>query len=497
MGKVFLVGAGPGDLKLITVKGLECIQTADVIIYDNLINKDLLSMAPEGAEIIYVGKKASQHALPQDDINKLIVNKARQTDTVVRLKGGDPFVFGRGGEEAEYLFDHGIEFEIVPGITSAIAVPAYAGIPLTHRDCASTFAVITGHEDERKETSAIRWREIANGPDTLVFLMGIRNISVIIDNLLREGKDPATPACVIMSGTLPQQKVVTGTLGQIHDISRQQGVKPPGILVVGDVVRLRERLIWFEREPFFGKSIVITRPADQSVKLADMISGKGALPVFMPTIEITPIKQNTKLTNAIADLRHYDAVIFTSVNGVRIFFDSLKKTGKDARALAGMTVIPIGSATAAALAMKGISADCVPDAFTSEGVVELLRKQKIRGRRFLLPRARKGSNAVVDYIKEHGGECDVVPIYKTSLPVKKAEYAEQPDIITFTSSSTVDNFVKIYGKDFLKNTLVASIGPVTSQTLRKHKIPVHIEAQTHDIPGLVEAIEAFLLAQKC
>ncbi|HEX2967007.1 MAG TPA: uroporphyrinogen-III C-methyltransferase [Syntrophorhabdaceae bacterium] len=497
MGKVFLVGAGPGDLKLITVKGSECIRKADVIIYDNLINKGLLNIAPQRAEIIYVGKKASQHALPQNRINELIVDKAKHNDVVVRLKGGDPFVFGRGGEEAEYLVSHNIDFEIVPGITSAIAVPAYSGIPLTHRDHASTFAVITGHEDESKETSTIRWHEIANGPDTLVFLMGIKNLPIITANLLKAGKDPQTPACIIMSGTLPEQKVVKSVLGQISDTARRQGVKPPGILVVGDVVGLREKLIWFERKPLFGKSIAITRAAGQSIQLMDLLSDKGACPVSMPTIEITPIKSNAKLTNAIVNLHSYHAVLFTSVNSVTIFFDYLRKAHKDARALAGNLIIPIGSATARALEERGITADYIPDSYTSEGVAELLKRQKLRGKRFLLPRAQKGSKVVVDYVKQHGGICDVVPIYRTSIPKERAEQCAVPDIVTFTSSSTVDNFIKIYGKSLLHKTLVASIGPVTSKTLAKHGVPVHIEAKQYDIPGLVQAIEAFLLAQKC
>jgi uroporphyrinogen III methyltransferase / synthase len=491
MGKVFLVGAGPGDLKLITLKGLECIQGADALIYDNLVNKDLLSFARKGAEIIYVGKEASRHAMSQDNINALLVQKGKEKNVVVRLKGGDPFIFGRGGEESEFLIEHGIDFEIVPGVTSAISVPAYAGIPLTHRDFASTVAFVTGHEDEKKTASTIRWHELAAGPDTLVFLMGIKNLKVIKERLINEGKDPHTPASIITSGTLPKQKVVTGPLEEIDIIAKQAHIKPPGIIVVGNVVRLRKKLAWYEQKPFFNKTIVITRAALQSHKFAEMLTEKGAQVLYVPTIEIVPIEPNKRLQKSIRGISGYYAIIFTSVNSVSVFFNNLVEAGKDTRALRDIVIIPIGQATAALLETKGIKADFIPQNYTSEGIVEILKKLRIKGKRFLLPRAEGGRDLLVDFITGQDGICDVIPIYKTTIPKKKALDIEKPDVITFTSSSTVNNFITLYGEKMLRGRLIASIGPVTSETLRRHNIPIDIEAKQYDIPGLIAAMESY------
>jgi uroporphyrinogen III methyltransferase/synthase len=496
MGKVFLVGAGPGDLKLITLKGLECIQAADTIIYDNLINKNLLHFARKGAEIVYVGKEAGRHAMPQDDINALLAQKGKKKSVVVRLKGGDPFIFGRGAEEAEYLVEHTIDFEIVPGVTSAISVPAYAGIPLTHRDYASTVAFITGHEDEKKTGSTIKWHELAIGPDTLVFLMGIKNLKTIKERLIKEGRNPHTPVCIVTSGTLPEQRVVTGTLEKIDAIAQRENIKPPGIIIVGDVVRLREKLTWYEQKPFFGKTIAITRAAKQSKKFGEILTEKGARVLYIPTIEITAIEPNKILQKAISNISDYFAIIFTSVNSVSIFFNNLTETGRDTRALHDIKIIPIGQATATLLKMKGITPDFIPQSFTSEGIVEIIKKLKIKGSRFLLPRAEGGRDVLTEFIKNQDGICDVIPIYKTTLPKKGASLTEKPDVVTFTSSSTVDNFIAIYGKQILKKTLIASIGPVTSETLRRHNIPIHIEAAQYDIPGLIEAIETYFMKER-
>ncbi len=488
MGKVYLVGAGPGDLKLITLRGLELIRQADVIIYDNLVNKDLILFAKDKAELIYAGKKASQHELPQKDINALLLKKARKDAVVVRLKGGDPFIFGRGGEEAEFLADHGILSEVVPGVTSAISVPAYAGIPLTHRDRSSTVAFITGHEDEKKTTSAIRWHELANGPDTLVFLMGIKNLNVIADRLIREGKDPGTPACVIRSGTLPTQMVVAGRLSEIGSLAKKAGIKPPGIIIVGNVVSLREKLEWFEKRPLFGKKVAITRPPHQSMRLANLLADRGAQVTHIPTIEISVIAPNKKLSEAFDLLGSYHYIIFTSVNGVSAFFDTLFRKGRDIRCLHGIKVIPIGDATASLLAARGIIPDHIPQQFTSEGIIDVLKGLAVRNKRFLLPRAKEARDIIVEFIKAQGGICDVIPVYKTRLPEKTSPPDEKPDIVTFTSSSTVTNFIKLYGKDALKDATIASIGPVTTKTLNAHGLHVSIEAKRYDIPGLVEAI---------
>jgi uroporphyrinogen III methyltransferase/synthase len=339
MGKVYLVGAGPGDLKLITLRGFELIQEADTIIYDYLVNKDLLTFAKPGAEIIYVGKQASRHELPQPDINSLLVRKGQEKGVVVRLKGGDPFIFGRGGEEAEGLVENGIDFEIVPGVTSAISAPAYAGIPLTHREHASTVAFITGHEDEKKSESTIRWKELATGVDTLVFLMGVKNLKEIKERLIKGGRDPETPACLVRWGTTPRQQVVVAPLRDIDVSARKAGLKPPAIIIVGNVIKLRETLKWFEKRPLFGKKIAITRPPHQSARLGALLSEKGAQVVYLPTIEITPIEPNKPLISAIDSMDSYSCIIFTSVNGVSIFFDNLFRRKKDVRALHGVNVI--------------------------------------------------------------------------------------------------------------------------------------------------------------
>jgi len=492
MSKVYLVGSGPGDVKLITLRGLELIQKADVIIYDFLVNKDLLTFAKPGAEIIYVGKQASKHELPQKDINILIANKARSKGIIVRLKGGDPFIFGRGGEEAQVLAEQGIAFEIVPGITSAISVPAYAGIPLTHRDFASTVAFITGHEDEKKEESTIRWDELATGPDTLVFLMGVKNLKTIKERLIAGGRDPDTQACLIQWGTLPKQKVVTGKLREIDGVAKKAGIRPPAIILVGNVINLRGQLQWFEHRPLFGKKIAITRTPHQSFRLGEMLTEAGAEVLYCPTIDIKPIQSNKRLSKAIDGIQLYSYIIFTSTNAVSLFFENLHAKGKDTRALAGIKMLPIGQATASLLASKGIIPDYMPDTFTSEGIVEVLKTLDITGKRFLLPRAEEARDIIVTFIKTQGGTCDVIPIYRAVLPKGVAPLSEKPDIVTFTSSSTAKNFVTLYGVDALKDAVIASIGPVTTKTLSDLGFKTHIEAKRYDIPGLVEAIEEYV-----
>ncbi len=492
MLKVYLVGAGPGDFKLITLRGLELIRKADIIIYDHLINKDLLSYSKNNAELIYVGKQASKHELPQHDINRLIVEKAKKGGIVVRLKGGDPFIFGRGGEEAEFLFDNGVDFEIVPGVTSAIAAPAYAGIPLTHRDYASTVAFITGHEDHKKRKSAIKWDEIAKGPDTLVFLMGIKNLKEIKNNLIKYGRNKNTPACIVHQGTMPTQKVVTGTLDEIDMLAETEDIKAPGIIVVGDVVHLRKKLAWFENKPLSGKKIAVTRAPHQSIKMGELFAEKGANVIYLPTIEVIPLEPNNLLLESINFIQKYFCIIFTSVNGVSIFLNKLFAEGKDIRALHGIKIIPIGEATFSALKSNGLNPDFLPNSFTSEGIVDVLKCLEIKNKKFLHPQAAEARNIIAEYIRRHGGECDVIPVYKTSIPSMPVPITEMPDVITFTSSSTVNNFIKIYGKDILHNSLVASIGPITSETLKSHNINVHMMAKRYDLIGLVEAIEDYM-----
>jgi len=491
MAKVYLIGAGPGDSGLITIRGLELIKKADVIIYDHLVNKDLLNYAKKDAEIIYAGKQASRHELTQDEINNLIFEKAKKSHVVVRLKGGDPFIFGRGGEEALFLAEKGIDFEICPGVTSAISVPAYAGIPLTHRDYASTVAFITGHEDEKKTSSTIDWEKISTGVDTLVFLMGIKNLSSITHRLMENGRSPQTEACIITQGTTPEQKVITGTLNHIDEIAKKQGVKPPGILVVGRVVGLRQVLNWFEKKPLFGKKIVVTRAKHQSTRFGIALKERGAQVLYIPAIDIEPIEPNDRLLEAIKNIRDYFAVIFTSTNSVGIFFHALLEAKRDVRALSNIKVIAIGDATASDLKTKGVIADYIPEQWTSEGIVEVLKSIGVKGKMFLLPRAEDARDILVNYIHNNGGTCHVIPIYRTSMPDKIEDIKEKPDLVTFTSSSTVKNFVTLYGKEMLSTSTVASIGPITTKTLRDYGIDVHIEAKRYDIPGLVEAIEGY------
>ncbi len=491
MGTVYLVGAGPGDPRLITLRGMELINRADVIIYDFLANPELLASVRNGTELIYVGKQASRHELPQGDINALLVEKARRKEIVVRLKGGDPFVFGRGGEEVEALAEAGIPFEVVPGVTSAIAAPAYAGIPLTHRDHASTVAFITGHEDEKKTESTINWKYLATAVDTLVFLMGIRNLPEITRRLIEHGRDPDTPASVIQWGTLPRQQVVTATLSALPAVAARAGIAPPGIILVGHVTRLREKLRWYEKRPLFGKKIVITRAAHQSARLGSLLGAMGAEVIYVPTIQVEKIMPNEPLSRAIDAIGTFDYIIFTSVNGVTAFRDALFSAGRDARALHRAAVVPIGEATAEGLRGMGVVPDLLPSRYTSEGIVEVLKGRDLRGRRVLLPRAEEASDVIETFVEEKGGLCHVVPVYRTGLPQDRGTLPAHADVITFTSSSTVRNFIHLYGKDCLDRSLIASIGPVTSETLKRAGLRVHMEAGKYDIQGLVDAILAY------
>jgi len=381
---VYLVGAGPGDPGLITVKGRECIQNADVIIYDYLASPALLKHARKSAELIYVGKKGGDHTLSQEEINKLIVEKAKAGGIVCRLKGGDPYIFGRGGEEAEVLFNDGIGFEIVPGVTSAIAAAAYAGIPLTHRKLASTVAFVTGHEDPQKEETGIDWSSLATGIGTLVFFMGVKNLPNISKSLIEHGKPPQTPVALIRWGTTPAQKTVTGTLETIVEKARAAGLKAPAIIVVGDVVNLRPSLKWFEDRPLLGKKIVVTRAREQASDLVRLLAGQGAECLEYPTIKIMPPEDPKPLAQAVRNLSVYDWIVFTSVNGVIYFFEQLFADGKDVRALGQLQTAAIGPATAERLREYGLTSDIVPETYRAESVVKAFEKVKLRGKKILL-----------------------------------------------------------------------------------------------------------------
>ncbi|MFC1925347.1 uroporphyrinogen-III C-methyltransferase [Chloroflexota bacterium] len=497
-GKVYLVGAGPGDSGLITVKGLDCLKRADVIIYDHLIDDGLLNSANLEAEKIYVGKTAGCHAMKQDDINALLVEKAREGKKVVRLKGGDPFVLGRGGEEAEALSQNRIYFEVVPGVTSAVAAPAYAGIPVTHRGLASSFAVITGHEDPAKGESSIDWEKLATGVDTLVFLMGLGNLSPIVEELIHHGRSPATPVALIREGCRPIQETVTGTLADIVAKAAEREIKPPVVIVVGEVAGLREKLRWFDNRPIFGKSILVTRARHQASALSSLLLEKGAQPVEMPVIQINPVPDTDELDKAILNLGTYHWIVFTSVNGVEAFFNRLHALKLDTRWLKGSKIGTMGPATAAALRENGLYPEYVPEIYTSQGFIDGLRRNRdIKGCKFLLPRADIAPKDLIYELEKMEAKVHEITAYRTvaaSGDVSRGKQmlnAGEIDIVTFASSSTVTNLVKMMGEEWkaINKATVACIGPQTAATAEKAGIRVDIMASEHTIPGLVEAIE--------
>lgn len=501
-GTVYLIGAGPGDPGLITVRGLELIRRADCIIYDYLANAAFLAEASPQAEIIYVGKKGGDHTLPQQEINQLLAAKAREKQVIVRLKGGDPYIFGRGGEEAEELVRQGIPFETVPGITSAIAVPAYAGIPLTHRQHASLVSLITGHEDPLKPESAIPWEVLARSPGTLVFLMGVKNLPDICQQLLAQGKAADTPAAVIHRGTTPAQRTVVGTLADLPQKVQEAGLSPPAIVVVGRVVQLRSRLNWFETRPLWGKRILVTRSRQQASAFVKLLAEAGATCLEAPTLEILPPDDGyAALDEALQHLGRYQWLIFTSPNGVDAFCARLFAGGRDVRALGGCQLAVIGAATAQSLRQHGLVADVVPADFRAEGLVASLSPLIRPGQLLLLPRAQEAREILPEAMAQLGATVHVVPSYKTAppaaLPPDTAAALKQGevDVLTFASSSTVTNFARLVGREqFLQlasRAVIAAIGPITAQTLAKFGLRAQIQPQTYTIPALTQAIVAY------
>ncbi|MCG8402803.1 MAG: uroporphyrinogen-III C-methyltransferase [Firmicutes bacterium] len=501
-GMVYLVGAGPGDPGLITVKGLECVKAADVVIYDRLAGPGLLAHRRPDARCIYVGKKPDRHTLKQAEINKLLVEEASRGQIVARLKGGDPFVFGRGGEEAEELARQNIPFEIVPGVTSAVAVPAYAGIPVTHRDHASTLAVITGNEDPEKDGSGIQWAKIATGAGTLVFLMGMGNLPAISSKLMEHGRPPETPVALIRWGTRPQQRTLVGTLDNIAGLAAQAGLKNPAIIVVGEVVKLRDRLRWFENKPLFGKRVLVTRSREQASALSRSIQRLGGEPVEFPTISISDPGDYAPMDSAIGQLAKYHWIIFTSVNGVRYFFNRLRHLERDIRDLRGIRIGAIGPQTQKALLELALRVDYVPGEYRAEEIVAGLRDKIEPGQRVLLPRADIARQALPEGLVKLGAVVDEVTAYRTvtgrgDTPLVAEQLARDDiDLITFTSSSTVRNFVELLGGHKVPaitgRALVACIGPVTGQTALELGLPVHVQAREYTIDGLVKAILTYI-----
>jgi len=501
-GKVYLVGAGPGDPGLLTIRGKEVLEKAEVVIFDYLANEELLKFAPPGAERIYVGKKGGDHTLGQEGINALLVEKGRR-NVVVRLKGGDPFIFGRGGEEAQALVENGIAFEAVPGISAAAAVPAYAGIPLSHRDLTSTIAFITGHEraDKDEQKSKIAWDKISTGAGTLVFFMGVKNLPEICRNLVQNGRPADTPVALIRWGTTPMQQTVAGTLSDIVHKAEEANLQPPAMIVVGEVVKCREQLNWFECRPLFSRRIVITRSREQASDFRAKLEELGAKCIEFPTIAIAPPPSWEPLDRAISNLSQYDWAIFTSVNGVRFFIERLLAAGRDARDLKGIRLAAIGPKTAEALETVVLRPDLVPSEYRAEAILEALSGYSVRGKRFLMPRALTAREVLPEKLTQWGARVDVVPAYQTVLPQQDAGRVRglltncEIDCLTFTSSSTVSNFFALIGNDELERCkgrmAVACIGPITAQTAAKFGLETSIMPSEYTIRGLVDSIVSY------
>jgi len=540
-GTVYLVGAGPGDYRLITLRGLDCISNAEVIVYDRLVNPILLNYARPDVDMIYVGKSPDRHTMRQDEINATLVREAKKGKSVVRLKGGDPFVFGRGGEEAEFLLQNGVSFEVVPGISSAVAAPAYAGIPVTHRDMASSFAVITGHEAEGKGAdSSIEWDRIARACDTLIFLMGMGSLSSIVNNLIENGRDPLEPVALIQWGTTPDQRCLMGNLSNIVEKAAQANIASPAIIVVGQVASLGEKLAWFGRKPLSGKRVMITRPVHQSQKMVDLITDLGGEPWTFPTIKIAPIVKEgtwgkspipleelagkspipleekypaTPLDQAIVDIEEYSWLVFTSINGVTAFFQRMQQLRVDIRSLKDVKICAIGPKTRAELERIGLIIDYVPEKYTSQDLVDGLRSILKAGassstpynepgtEKILVPRAESAPD-VFSALRDDGFNINEVPAYRTlqgdgnTELIRKLFQEKRIHILTFTSASTVTNFVDMLGADELQSLLegvtVACIGPVTASIAQKLEIPVHVVAKEYTIEGMMASILEYI-----
>ena len=499
-GIVYLVGAGPGDAGLLTVRGAELLARADVVVYDALVNAELLRLVPKVAEVIYAGKRASQHAIPQDELNQLLVKHARAGKCVVRLKGGDPYVFGRGGEEAEELAAASIPFEVVPGISSVVAGPNYAGIPLTHRDHCSSYMVITGHEDPTKDETRIDWAQIARTPGTKVVLMGVERIAEICKSLVKEGMPGETPVAMVRWGTTGRQQTIEGSLNTIAAIAAEKKFTAPAVTVIGDVIKLRKKLNWFENRPFFGKRIVVTRTRQQASQLSQQLLERGADVLEIPTIKIVPPTDLMDLKDALLGLNSYDWIVFTSPNGVTTFFDYFFKAFDDLRDIGGVRVAAVGPATAAKLKELHLKVDLMPEEYVTSKIAKAFESfECIENLKILLLRAEVANPELPKKLEEMGAIVDDIACYKTvpetdDLTGAAARLLEEgADWITFTSSSTVDNFHARFNlPDLLKKYAglkMASIGPETSKALAALGLKPDVEARTHTIEGLVTALE--------
>ncbi|MCB2183065.1 MAG: uroporphyrinogen-III C-methyltransferase [Desulfobulbaceae bacterium] len=513
MGKAYLVGAGPGDPGLITVRGMEILKKAEVVIYDYLAGKKLLRHVPENAMLIYAGKKGGvKHTHTQDEINKMLVDWVKAGKKVVRLKGGDPFIFGRGGEELEELVAAGLPFEAVPGVTSASAAATFAGVPITHRKHTASVAFITGHEDPNKKESNIAWDKISTGVGTLVFYMGIKNLESITSNLMKHGRDPQTPVAVVRWASRPNQKSVVGTLETIARIVREQDIKPPALTIVGDVVKLRDTINWYEERPLFGKRIVVTRTRDQASELVALLEENGANCLEFATISLQPPDSWDDLDAALDKLQDFQWIVFTSINAIHPFFERLYGRGLDSRALSHCKIAAVGRVTDECLRTYGIVSDLLPEKFTGEGMAESFEERGVKGDKILLPRALKAREILPERLAKAGAEVTVVPVYQNKRPDSFEGMHEkllanlrdrQVHMVTFTSSSTVTNFIEMLGitdtlelQSLMQGVKVAAIGPITAKTVRKVGLEVDVQPDVYTIPAMVDAIVDEALSQK-
>ncbi len=492
-GRVYLIGAGPGDAGLLTLKGKDLLGEAQVVIYDSLVNPQILRFCRSDAELVFAGKTMGEAHMSQEEINELLIRKAKEGKTVARLKGGDPFVFGRGGEEAEAVVQNGIDIEIVPGVSSLTAVPAYGGIPITHRQYNSSFAVFTGHhqgEDSHYDPAEI---------ETMVFLMGLNNIESIMKKLLESGRGPSTPVAVISCGTLPEQTSIVGTISDIAEKTRALDVQTPATIVVGEVAALAEATGWYEKKPLFGKTIMVTREKEASSEFSELLASCGAKTVEFPTIEIKPIRDTKEQQFSVKNLEDYDFLVFTSVNGVSNYFDVLASHGKDSRDLKGKKIIAIGEKTSEEILKYHLTPDYMPAVYTAEGIISLAEGLNLDGKKILIPRALVAREILPDTLRAMGATVEVLCVYETLTPdyskqeldaIKEKISDAKIGLVTFTSSSTVTNFFSLLGKDpeLFARTGFACIGPVTAATLLAHGFTPAVTADIHTTRGLKEKI---------
>ncbi|MEO6259683.1 MAG: uroporphyrinogen-III C-methyltransferase [Thermoanaerobaculia bacterium] len=486
-GRVYLAGAGPGDPRLLTLRAAECIATADLIAVDALVSSQITAMFPRTTEVVFVGKRASAHSLPQEEINALLIAEARKGKSVLRLKGGDPFVFGRGGEEAQELMAAGIAVEIVPGISSAIAGPAYAGIPVTHRSFATSVTLDTAHESEG--STGIPWPALAQLDGTIVFMMGFANLGAIVRNLTDQGVPRSRPVAVISKATTPEQRTIRGTLHDIEELVTAASLATPALIVVGEVVQMHDVINWFETRPLFGKRIVVTRARQQASDLRRLFEDSGAAVVEFPTIEIGPPSSYVALDRSIDET--WDWLIFTSANGVHSFFDRLFSKGKDVRSLSASRVAAVGEPTAAALRSHGLIADLVPEKFLSSALLPLLARDQ-KGIRTAVVRAAEGRDELIEELRSRGGDVLLAVAYETRAVVADPAALQDIDVVTFTSASTVDNYFSMVAKNEASVPLAvfASIGPVTSDAIKRHDRMPEIEAPQATVQSLHDAVVA-------